>query len=193
MRKALTDLKRFIRANNGDEERHEIRAYVRENARELGEVFGVSSSQILAGLETEADDGTLLARLVKEIAAVERGHRDQRVEDRTSTAQASADVLGNVAVWEEDRAIVDVVSLLASTITGREDMLIFVADTFAVGIPMAHLFDLRKLGRVDLTGWVDAKGLHVRWKTGGLNFLPAMDPRAARITVPLARRERVAA
>lgn len=116
MRKALTDLKRFIRANNSDEERHEIRAYVRENANGLGEVFGVSSSQILAGLETEADDGTLFARLVKEIAAVERGHRDQRVEDRTSTAQASADVLGGFAVWDGERVIVDVVSLLASTI-----------------------------------------------------------------------------
>jgi len=109
------------------------------------------------------------------------------------SAQQSAEILGAVAFWREHGAEVDVTSLLSCALTRRNDMLIFVADNFAVGIRMAPLFDLRRLDRLDLTGWVDAKGLHVRWSSGGLNFAPAMDPHAQRIIVPLAGRARVAA
>lgn len=193
MRRTLRDLKRFTIAKNSDEERSEVRAYVKENAAELGEVFGVEAEEIVKGTEAVEDDATFVRRLLKEVARVERADREGRVEDRSGTAQASADVLGSAAVWVGDTVIVDVVSLLAAVLTRRQDMLIFVADSFAVGIPMARLFDLRRLGRVDLTGWVDAKGLHVRWSTGGLNFRPAMDPRATRITVPIPGMAHVAA
>ena len=193
MKKTLRDLKRFTIAKNTDDERHEVRAYVTESADELAEVFGVLPEAILKGAEAEEDDATFVCRLLKEIARIEREERESRVEDRSGTAQASADVLGSATVWKEDIAEVDIVSLMAAVLTRRQDMLIFVADSFAVGIPMARLFDLRKLGRVDLSGWVDAKGLHVRWPSGGLNFRPAMDPRAARITVPIPRRAGVVA
>lgn len=192
MRKTLRDLKRFAIAKNTDDERHEVRAYVTESADELAEVFGVLPAAILKGAEADDDDAAFVCRLLKEIARVERADREHRGEDRSRTAQASADVLGSATVWNDDSACVDIVSLLAAVLTRRQDMLIFVADSFAVGVPMARLFDLRKLGRVDLTGWVDAKGLHVRWSSGGLNFCPAMDPRAARITVPLSRRSTMA-
>lgn len=191
--RALNDLRRFINAKNNDQERAEIRAYLLENAADLSEAFGVAIDAFREAIATVEDDVELSIRMLDGIRSASKDQRSQKYEKLAKCAQQSAEILGAVAFWRGDRAEVDVTSLLSSALTRRDDMLIFVADTFAVGIRMAPLFDLRKLGRVDLTGWVDAKGLHVGWSSGGLNFFPTLDPHAARIIVPLAGRARFAA
>lgn len=191
--KALNDLRRFINTKNNDFEREEIRAYLLENAVDLALAFGVSLHAFQEAIVKVDDDVELSIRVLDGIRRAAQSERSQKYESRVKSAQQSAEILGAVAFWREDRADVDVTSLLSCALTRRADMLVFVADNFAVGIRMAPLFDLRKLCRVDLTGWVDAKGLHVRWSSGGLNFAPAMDPHAQRIIVPLAGRARVAA
>lgn len=189
----LNDLRRFIQAKNNEEERAEIRAYLLENAAELADAFGVSLDGFREAVSKVEDDVELSIRMLDGIRSAARDQRHAKYEKIVKSAQQSAEILGAVAFWREDRAEVDIPSLLSCALTRRDDMLIFVADTFAVGIRMAPLFDLRKLGRVDLTGWVDAKGLHVRWSSGGLNFVPTLDPHASRIIVPLAGRARFAA
>lgn len=191
--RALNNLRRFINAKNNDEERAEIRAYLLENAEELSEAFGVSLDAFRDAIGKVDDDVELSIRMLDGIRSASKDQRIHKYEKLVTSAQQSAEILGAVAFWREDRAEIDVPSLLSCALTRRADMLMFVADKFAVGIRMAPLFDLRKLGRVDFTGWVDAKGLHVRWSTGGLNFVPSLDPHAARIIVPLAGRARIAA
>ena len=191
--KALNDLRRFINTKNNDFEREEIRAYLLDNAADLALAFGISLHAFQEAIVKVDDDVELSIRVLDGIRRAAQPERSQKYESRVKSAQQSAEILGAVAFWREHGAEVDVTSLLSCALTRRNDMLIFVADNFAVGIRMAPLFDLRRLDRLDLTGWVDAKGLHVRWSSGGLNFAPAMDPHAQRIIVPLAGRARVAA
>ncbi len=191
--RALNDLRRFIKAKNNDEERAEIRAYLLGNAHDLSEAFGVSVDAFREAVSNVADDVELSIRMLDGIRSAAKDQRRGKYEKLVRSAQQSAEILGAVAFWRGERAEIDVTSLLSCALTRRDDVLVFVADTFAVGIRMAPLFDLRKLGRMDLTGWVDAKGFHVRWSTGGLNFVPTLDPHAARIIVPLAGRARFAA
>lgn len=191
--KALVDLRRFINTKNNDFEREEIRAYLLDNASELAIAFGVSLQAFQEAITRVDDDVELSIRVLDGIRRASKSERSHKYEQKVKSAQQSAEILGAVAFWRGNRAEVDVPSLLSCALTRRDDLLVFVSDTFAMGIRMAPLFDLKKLNRMDLTGWVDMRGLHVRWSSGGLNFVPAMDPHAQRIIVPLAGRARVAA
>ena len=191
--RALNNLRRFINANNTGEERAEIRTYLVQNDAELSEAFGVSVNAFREAVSKVEDDVELSIRMLDGIRIAAKDQRRRRYEALVESAQQSAEILGAVASWRGDHAEVDVTSLLSCALTRRDDVLVFVSDGFDVGIRMAPLFDVRKLGRVDLAGWVDVKGLHVRWSTGGLNFYPTTDPHATRIIVPLTVRSTVAA
>lgn len=191
--RALIDLRRFIDAKNTDEERAEIREYLLENAVELSLAFGVSLRSFQHAICRVHDDEELSRRVLDNIRTTSKHGRRERHESRAKAAQQSAGILGAVAVWNEERAELDVPSLLASVLTRPNDMLVFVSDTFVVAVRMAHLFTLRKLRRRDPTGWVAASGLHIRWSTGGLNLRPSTDPHATKVIVPLAARSAIVA
>jgi hypothetical protein len=186
--RALIDLRRFINAKNTDEERAEIREYLLANAMELSAAFGVSLRSFQQAVGRVDDDQELSRRVLDNISTTTKQGRHQRQQTRAKVAQQSAGILGAVAIWSDDRAELDVPSLLACVLTRPNDMLVFVSDTFVVGVRMGHLFTLRKLRRRDLTGWVDANGLHIRWTTGGLNLRPSTEPHATRVILPLAAR-----
>jgi len=54
-----------------------------------------------------------------------------------------------------------------------------------VSVPMALLLDLSRIARVraDLAGYVDRHGLHLRWRSGGLNLRSQENPKAEKIMV----------
>ncbi len=187
MNTALKHLQNFIRAKDNDDERSEIRAYAIEQAETLAEAFGVSVRSFMSGVAFMGNDAKLAKRLLAEIKRMAGDERTAKRLARTSTAQASADVLGSAARWESGVAHVDVVSLVASALTSPRDLLVFEAAAFdaPVAIPMAPLFDLARLERADFSAFVDRFGLHIRWSTGGLNFLSVVDDRAERVTVNL--------
>lgn len=184
MSKALRALRRFIEAKQDEAERHEIRSYVLDNLDELADSFGASSLAITDKIATITDED-LPRLLLKEIKRVEATGRGMRAQCRAEAAQKSADLLGGTAHWTGDIAIIDIIALLATTLTRRSDQLVFTCDAFTVAIPMARLFDLSGLRRGDLTAYVDAKGLHVRWRTGGLNLRSTNEVRAPMIIVSL--------
>jgi hypothetical protein len=84
---------------------------------------------------------------------------------------------------------VDIVSLLSSTLTSRQDHLVFEYRGEDVSIPMTLLYDLARLERADLTAFVDETGLHVRWVTGGLNLRSQPDAHADCVRVHLPPRQ----
>ncbi len=186
--KALNQLRRFILAKSNADEVHEIREYVRGNLAELAHDFCVTTGTIESALECVKDDSSLACRMLETIRRSEAIQRAHRKEARAKAAQASADALASMARWENGKLHVDMVSLLASALTKRNDLLVFASDEFTVGVYMAPLFDLAKLKRRDLTAFVDAEGLHLRWSTGGLNLRSRKDDDADRIVMSLPTR-----
>jgi len=193
--KALRDLRRFILAKCNSEEQHEIREYVSENLYELARDFCVTTGTIVTALENVQDDAALAVRLLETIRRAEALQRDQRKVNRAKAAQASADALASMAKWdgEKEKINVDMISLLSSCLTKRNDLLVFTTDSFTVAVYMSPLFDLAKLRKKDVTAFVDADGLHVRWRTGGLNLRSQVDAEADRIVMSLPPRVRAVA
>ncbi|MEI9941996.1 MAG: hypothetical protein WDO69_32685 [Pseudomonadota bacterium] len=183
--KALNHLRRFIIAKSNAKEQHEIREYVKENISELARGFCVTTGIIQTALDNVPDDSSLACRFLETIRRSGALQRDRRKEARAKAAQASVNALATMARWEGDRAHVDILSVLASTLTKRNDLLVFTCDDFTVGVYQAPLFDITKLKKPDLTAFVDAKGLHIRWKTGGVNLFPQIDAEADRIVMSL--------
>lgn len=186
--KALRDLRRFILAKCNSDEQHEIREYVSENLCELARDFCVTTETITTALQNVQDDAALAVRLLETIRHAESQQRDQHKINRAKAAQASAEALASMARWDGEKAHVDIISLVSSALTKRNDLLVFTCDDFTVGVYMAPLFDLARLRRRDLTAFVDASGLHIKWRTGGLNLRPQVDAAADFIVMGLPSR-----
>jgi DNA repair protein RadC len=183
--KALNDLRRFIIARSNAEEQHEIREYVKENIADLARDFCVTTGTLQTALDNVPDDSALACRLLETIRQSAALQRDRRKAGRAKAAQASADALASVATWSGDQAEVDILSILSSCLTKQQDLMVFTTNTFIIAVYQAVLFDLVKLKKRDLTAVVDAKGLHMRWKTGGLNLVSQIDAEADRIVMSL--------
>ena len=143
------------------------------------------------------EDGALGAALLEMTMKAEALHREGRLGVRLFHAQMSAEALAGTVRWQGETAHVDMISLLSSVLTRRQDALVFTSDDFTVTVSQAALLDLAKLARVraDLTGFVDAEGLHLRWSTGALNLRSQqVTPRkTVRIVVSLPARVAAAA
>lgn len=186
--KALRDLRRFILAKCNSEEQHEIREYVAENLYDLARAFCVSTGTIITALDNVQDDAALAVRLLETIRKAEALQRDTRKVARATAAQASVDALASMVKWHGEEAHFDMASFLSSILTKRNDLIVFTSDSFTVSFYMSPLFDLARLKKRDLTAFVDAKGLHIRWGRGGLNLRPQIDPHADRIVMALPAR-----
>ena len=182
---AISALRRFVNAST--ETPSEIRLYVRENVMELATAFGVTPETILGRIDGVSDDTALAPLLLKNIRNAEATKRAAKRDARATAAQAAADAVAVRTTWDGDRASLNIQALLASSLTKRGDLLVFTCDDFTAAISQASLLDFVRLRRRDLGGFVDAQGLHIRWKTGGLNLRSQVDPSADRIVLSLSR------
>jgi hypothetical protein len=191
--RTLRRLKCCIQDNEGDADA--IRAAALERAGEIARAFGMAEGTFREWVEG-LPDGEVEQRLLLYVAEAHAKARAARRSVRLVRAQASADVLGQAAQWEGDRCQVDVVSLLASALTRPGDQLVFECPSWPspVGFGMNILYEVARLERADLWAWVDPRGLHIRWATGGLNLHPSSRPNRDAVTVHLpAQRARSAA
>jgi hypothetical protein len=186
--KALRDLRKVILAKSNEDEQHEIREYISEHLHDLARAFCVTTTTIEDALANVPDDRALSVRMLETIRKAEALQRDTKKVGRATAAQASADALASMTRWDGETAHVDIMSLLSSVLTKRTDLLVFTCDSFTVGVYMSPLYDLAKLKKRDLTAFVDAKGVHIRWRTGGLNLCPQVDRNADRIVMSLPAR-----
>lgn len=183
--KVIQQLRRFILIKSAEGNHGEIRALIAANLQRLSQAFHVTPEALLQAVSSIQNDRALAFKLLESILKIEAVERRQQKDRRILAAQASANALASCATWKGDRALIDMPSLLSSALTSRRDLLVFTSDQFTVGIHMAPLLDLSKVirARTDLSGWVDRKGIHLRWRTGGLNLLSQEDPDATRIIV----------
>jgi hypothetical protein len=186
--RVLRELRRFILIKSAEGAHAEVRAYVVENLDALARALHVPTDTIMNAVECERDDGALCTKLLETLRRSEALLRTAGREARRRAAQASADALASVVVWRGEQAHIDMPSLFASALTRRDDMLVFTCDEFTVSVHQAPLLDLAKIARVraDLSGWVDADGLHLRWgRAGGLNLRPQNDADACKLVLRL--------
>ena len=180
---SLTAMRRCILINRDPENVVEIRAYIEEHVVELADDLGVTPETITSELETVTDDAVLATKMLVAVKKAEASQRDLKRDGRAKSAQAAAEKLASRATWDWDRVQLDLPALLASALTKRADLLVFICEDFTVSVPQAILFDLAKVKLRGLSGFVDAEGLHIRWKTGGLNLRPHVDPHADHIVL----------
>ncbi len=184
----LRDVRRFILCKSAEGNHAEVRCYVIENLDALARALHVPAETIMNAIESERDDGALCTKLLETLRRSEAILREAHRDARLRAAQASADTLAGAVLWQGNRAVIDMPSLFASALSRRDDLLVFTCDEFTVAVYQAPLLDLAKLARVrsDLSGWVDAEGLHLRWgRAGGLNLRPQRDPEACKVIVSL--------
>jgi hypothetical protein len=186
----LLDLKRFITTKNRPEDAAEVLQYVTSNADAIAPEFHVDPIAFMVALILPEPDEQIVRRLLTTVKSFERRRREKKAAGKVSSAQESANQLGADAIWENERAHLDMSTLFASLVTKSKALLVFAEQGFEVAVYMQALLGLTKLKKQDLTGWVDAKGLHVRWNggKGGLDLKPQIDRDAERITVTLSPR-----
>lgn len=183
--RALRELRRFILIKASEGAEHEVRLFICDNADRLARAFHVPTRTILDAVVGVKDDHSLATKFLETVSRAEAFLRERRKENRARSAQLAAEAIGAGAKWDGEKVSVDIHRLLSSALTRRSDVIMFVGDGFAVGVNQSVLFDLARLKRRDLTAFVDAGGLHVRWSRGGLNLYPQSDARAEKVIVPL--------
>jgi hypothetical protein len=183
--KALRELRRFILIKCAEGNVSDVRSVVNENAKRVASAFNVPVPNLLLAVQSVKDDKALAMKLLETIIGTEMFLRQKRREYRARMAQASADAIGSMATWDGETVRIDLVSLLSSALTRRNDLLVFAGDTLTNAVKQSFLFALARLKRTDMTAYVDAAALHVRWETGGLNLLSQPNPKAERVVVPL--------
>ncbi len=183
--RALRELRRFILVKSAEGNQAEIRHYIVENVESIARSFHVPVRVIIDAVQGVKDDHSLATKFLETIVRAEGLLRQKRKEDRSRSAHASAAAIGSMAEWNGARAKVDILSLLATALTRRNDMMVFAFDGGSIGVHQSVLFDLARLKRRDLSAFVDSGGLHVRWSTGGLNLYPQSDTKAETVVVPL--------
>jgi hypothetical protein len=194
--KELRDLRRFVLAKSAEGSHAEVRSHIVENVHSLARAFRVSVDTLTNAVESEKDDGVLCSKLLETLRRSEAVLRDAHRSSRLHTAQASANVLASAVTWKDDKAYIDIPSVFASTLTRRDDLLVFTCEAFTVAVYQAPLLDLAKIARVrkDVSGWVDRDGLHLRWgHAGAINLRPQQDPEAAKVVVTLPKAAAIAA
>jgi len=189
---ALTALRKFIALNMGTENVAEIREYIEEHVAEVAHDLGVPKETITKTLEAVSDDA-LAEQMLKLVSTSLARQRANKKEGRAKSAQAAADALASRATWDGDRVQLDLPALLSSVLTKKQDMVAFTCEDFSVAVYQSPLFGLAKLKLRDLTGFVDAQGLHLRWRTGGLNLRSQVDPHAGRVVMNLSPKKAEAA
>ena len=149
--------------------------FLADNAGELAQVLGIDPRWLEAARAT--DDQEVVSR-IRQLLARARDHRVQGdLERRRQRSLEAAQRLGATAVWTPDLgAQLDVDLLLGEVLADRTmKWVAFTTDqAMATLIPRHLIAATAALQRIhlDLACWVDAPGLHFRWKggRGGYNW-----------------------
>jgi hypothetical protein len=188
---ALLDLKRFIACKSRPDEAPEVLGHVLANAETYAPEFGVTPQHFMIALLRPESDPEIVKLLLATIKGAERQKRASKAHGKVLSAQESARLIGEAVIWNGARAEIDIAGLLVSTLTKANALLVFSADGFEVAVYQKPLLALAKLKKPDVTGWVDASGVHVRWNQGqgGLDLVHQVDPDAERVIVNLPARQ----
>jgi hypothetical protein len=145
-----------------------------DHSAELAQWLGIDPCW-LEGVRA-TDDEDVVQRIRQLLARARDQHVQQGLERRRDRSLAAAERLGATARWTDLGAELDMNLLLGELLADRtKKWIAFTADHGAQAVIPRHLLaaaaPLRRV-HLDLAGWVDLHGLHVRWKggRGGYNW-----------------------
>ena len=148
--------------------------YLADHANELAQVLGIDARWLEAA--RASDDEDVVQRIRQLLARARDQHVQQGLEQRRDRSLAAAERLGATARWTDLGAELDMDLLLGELLADRtKKWVAFTVDHDRETIIPRHLIAATAPHRrihLDLAGWVDLHGLHVRWKggRGGYNW-----------------------
>jgi hypothetical protein len=177
-RSSLAELERVLRALQPGS--HNLGHYLAAHSDQLSLLLGVDADQ-LRGLARQSDEEAapriheLLQRRAETSAL---RHQAARREATMGAAQQ----LAATALWQANAVSLDVTHLLGGLLADPNSKYIgFISPAFEVHLPRKKLVEAAHVlprQYTDLVSWVDAAGLHFRWRRGrgGLTFYPQSVP-----------------
>jgi hypothetical protein len=190
-RNPLRELAQLVRAPEPGT--NNLGAFVAMHAVELAPVLGVPSHELES---TRAVVDELTAPSLAKLLERARGRLDaQDRERRRNRSFAAAERLGAAARWTDLGAELETDLLLGELLADRTKKWVRFQEPSGFAVTtrrdlLAAAVPLRRI-HLDLASWVDAQGLHFRWRggRGGYNWRPRdvhPSSAAAILTIPLA-------
>ncbi len=163
-----------------------IGAFLFANAEQLAPALGSSPDDLRAS--ADMPDEVVAPRVTARLARRRELDQERERQEDSEVALRAAASLGATVRWTEHGAVLDTDLLLGDVLADRRKKYIaFTGEGFTTAVERDTLARTASLRRVfiDVAAYVDAEGLHVRWRggRGGYNW-------KARFVAPIDR-ERV--
>jgi hypothetical protein len=180
----LQGIRAFLQAVDVEGQREQAREFLTSHRDEVAAAFGVTPSVLLAAVDNLPEDADLISKTLGSVEIAIRKAKDAKVDARWKAACDSVAKVAAAGRWEGDRFTFDVDALLSELGSDPQAFLMVDGWNYAHAIPIRKLRQTAAL-RKELTGWIDYRGIHFRWATGGLSFVGATMTRGATL-IPMA-------
>jgi hypothetical protein len=170
-RDPLRELQQLLRV--AEEGAHDLGAFLSTHAEELAPALGSSPDDLRAA--AELPDEVVARRVKARLAARRELDQKQKAQDDAEVARRAASALGGTVRWTEQGAVLDVDLLLGDALADHSKRYIeFTGPDFTTAIERGLLARTALVQRlfIDVAAYLDAEGLHVRWRggRGGYNW-----------------------
>ena len=172
-RDPLRELQQLLRVP--EEGAANIGAFLFEHAEQLASALGSSPEDLRASVNMP--DEVVAPRLRARLGRRREVGQEKKALEDADVASRAATALGATVRWTEHGAVLDPDLLLGDVLADREKKYVaFTGPDFTTAIERDTLARTSVLRRIfiDVAAYVDAEGLHVRWRggRGGYNWKP---------------------
>jgi hypothetical protein len=183
-RDPLKELAQLLRVQ--EEGAANVGAFLAANADELAPALGSTPEDLRASVDLH--DEVVAPRVRARLARRREMDQERKALEDAELAMRAATTLGRTVRWTEQGAVLDMDLLLDDVLADRSMKYIaFKGPDFTTAIERDTLARTSSLRRVfiDVAAYVDADGLHVRWRggRGGYNWTPQVVVPADRLHV----------
>jgi len=184
MARTLDNLLTFVRSHDTEDSMPAIRLVLVAMAPTLARELGVTLATLRQWIESETDDQTMVSRLYP---IIRKGQKIDRARQRDSALSDTGKAVSEVAsraTWNHGRLELDAPALLRGKLPPAGGYLVVSSPLWEVWIDAGRLRKFARLPQAKRArAWVDGKGFHLRWGTGGLDLIPQPSDRNAPVAV----------
>ena len=154
---------------------HNLGAFLSANAEDLAAALCSTAEDLRAS--ADLPDEVVAPRLRARLGRRRELEQERKAQDDTEIAARAAAMLGRTVRWTEQGAVLDTELLLGDLLADRAKKYVsFTGDGFTTAVEREVLAKTALLRRlfIDVAAYVDAAGVHVRWRggRGGYNWRP---------------------
>ena len=172
-RDPVRELGQLVRV--AEEGAHNLGAFLFAHADDLAPALGSTPEDLRASVDMP--DEVVAPRVRARLGRRREMDRERQALEDSELAMRAATMLGRTVRWTEHGAVLDTDLLLGDVLADRgKKYIAFKGEGFTTAVERDTLARTASLRRVfiDVAGYVDAEGLHVRWRggRGGYNWKP---------------------